>query len=136
MEADWWVEARLEELGLARTGAIEQPHVRSWATALRIPTPAVRSGSRRTRRASSTRRGSWSYSRSGGPTASRRSSPTIRRGLDVGRDAGARLRDLFVACQIARRLGWVCRAVNGYLAPFETEQTGRRLRMFLDGGPA
>jgi hypothetical protein len=39
------------------------------------------------------------------------------------------------ACTIARRLGWVCRAVNGYLAPFETEQTGRRLKMFLDGTP-
>ena len=43
--------------------------------------------------------------------------------------------DLVAACTIARRLGWVCRAVNGYLAPFETEQTGRRLRMFLDGSP-
>ena len=43
--------------------------------------------------------------------------------------------DLVAACTIARRLGWVCRAVNGYLAPFETEQTGRRLRMFLDGAP-
>ena len=42
---------------------------------------------------------------------------------------------LVAACTIARRLGWVCRAVNGYLAPFETEQTGRRLRMFLDGSP-
>ena len=30
---------------------------------------------------------------------------------------------LVAACTIARRLGWVCRAVNGYLAPFETEQT-------------
>jgi len=44
-------------------------------------------------------------------------------------------RDLVAATTIARRLGWVCRAVNGYLAPFETEQTGRRLRMFLDGTP-
>jgi len=43
--------------------------------------------------------------------------------------------DLAAACAIARRLGWVCRAVNGYLAPFETAQTGRRLRMFLDGTP-
>jgi Phosphotransferase enzyme family len=42
---------------------------------------------------------------------------------------------LVAACTIARRLGWVCRAVNGYLAPFETEQTGRRLKMFLDGTP-
>jgi len=44
-------------------------------------------------------------------------------------------KDLAAACSIARRLGWVCRAVNGYFAPFETEQTGRRLRMFLDGKP-
>jgi hypothetical protein len=42
---------------------------------------------------------------------------------------------LVAACTIARRLGWVCRAVNGYLAPFETEQTGRRLEMCLDGTP-
>lgn len=42
---------------------------------------------------------------------------------------------LVAATTIARRLGWVCRAINGYLAPFETEQTGRRLRMFLDGTP-
>jgi phosphotransferase family enzyme len=43
--------------------------------------------------------------------------------------------DLVTACTIARRLGWICRAVNGYLAPFETTQTGRRLHMFLDGSP-
>ena len=43
--------------------------------------------------------------------------------------------DLVAATTIARRLGWICRAVNGYLAPFESEQTGRRLRMFLDGMP-
>jgi hypothetical protein len=42
---------------------------------------------------------------------------------------------LVAACTIARRLGWVCRAVNGYIAPFEAEQTGRRLKMFLDGTP-
>ena len=33
-----WVENQLGELGLARTGQPEQPHVRPWATALRIPT--------------------------------------------------------------------------------------------------
>ena len=43
--------------------------------------------------------------------------------------------DLVAATTIARRLGWICRAVNGHLAPFESEQTGRRLRMFLDGMP-
>ena len=40
VEADSWAEARLEELGLERTGAIEQPHVRPWSTVLRIPTDA------------------------------------------------------------------------------------------------
>jgi hypothetical protein len=33
-----WVDARLAELGRERTGEAEQPHVRSWATALRVPT--------------------------------------------------------------------------------------------------
>jgi Ser/Thr protein kinase RdoA (MazF antagonist) len=33
-----WVDERLAELGLSRTGESEQPHVRPWATALRIPT--------------------------------------------------------------------------------------------------
>lgn len=43
-DADWlaavegWVDARLAERGLARTGPAEQPHVPWWATALRIPT--------------------------------------------------------------------------------------------------
>jgi hypothetical protein len=37
-EADSWAEAQLDEIGLARTGVIEQQHVRPWATALRIPT--------------------------------------------------------------------------------------------------
>jgi phosphotransferase family enzyme len=37
-EAIGWVDARLAEAGRARTGEPEQPHVRSWATALRIPT--------------------------------------------------------------------------------------------------
>lgn len=33
-----WVDDRLAELGQARTGEPEQPHVRPWATALRVPT--------------------------------------------------------------------------------------------------
>src|SRR5262245_4958398 len=42
--------------------------------------------------------------------------------------------DLVAATEIARRLGWVCRAVNAHGAdsPAETEA---RLRMFLDGRP-
>ena len=45
-QPDWlaaahaWIDARLGDLGRARTGAVEQPHVRSWATALRVPTDA------------------------------------------------------------------------------------------------
>ena len=37
-EAVAWVDARLGDLGRSRTGDPEQPHVRSWATALRVPT--------------------------------------------------------------------------------------------------
>jgi hypothetical protein len=43
-DPDWlagavaWVDERLAGLGLARTGEPEQPHIRSWATALRVPT--------------------------------------------------------------------------------------------------
>ena len=37
-EVDAWVGTRLEELGLGITGPVEQPHIRPWATALRIPT--------------------------------------------------------------------------------------------------
>ena len=37
-DATAWVDARLHELGLARTGDAEQPHVRPWSTALRVPT--------------------------------------------------------------------------------------------------
>ncbi len=33
-----WVDARLHELGIARTGDVEQPHVRLWSTAMRVPT--------------------------------------------------------------------------------------------------
>lgn len=38
------------------------------------------------------------------------------------------------AADIARRLGWVCRAVNGAL-PHEPDRTHVRLKMFLDGKP-
>ena len=33
-----WIDARLAELGRARTGEVEQPHVRRWSTAIRVPT--------------------------------------------------------------------------------------------------
>ncbi|HEX6116629.1 MAG TPA: phosphotransferase [Solirubrobacterales bacterium] len=33
-----WIDARLADAGLERTGAVEQPHVRPWATVLRVPT--------------------------------------------------------------------------------------------------
>jgi hypothetical protein len=33
-----WVDARLAEAGSERTGEAEQPHLRPWATVLRIPT--------------------------------------------------------------------------------------------------
>jgi hypothetical protein len=33
-----WLDERLGEVGWARTGPVEQPHVRPWATALRAPT--------------------------------------------------------------------------------------------------
>ena len=39
-EAITWVDDRLGELDLARTGEVEQPHVRSWSTVLRVPTAA------------------------------------------------------------------------------------------------
>jgi hypothetical protein len=38
--AQGWIADRLGELGLTRTGEIEQPHVRDWATAMRVPTDA------------------------------------------------------------------------------------------------
>lgn len=38
--AEAWVEERLAELGLVRTGAVEQPHVVRWSTVLRVPTEA------------------------------------------------------------------------------------------------
>ncbi len=51
MQQDWedpawvatahgWIADRLGELGLTRTGAIEQPHVRDWSTVMRVPTEA------------------------------------------------------------------------------------------------
>jgi hypothetical protein len=33
-----WIEAQLDRLGIVRTGDIEQPHVRVWSTAMRVPT--------------------------------------------------------------------------------------------------
>lgn len=33
-----WLDTRLAEAGLRRTGFVEQPHLRPWATALRAPT--------------------------------------------------------------------------------------------------
>lgn len=38
--AHGWIAERLGELGLTRTGAIEQPHVREWSTVMRVPTDA------------------------------------------------------------------------------------------------
>ncbi len=35
---DGWLDRQLEELGLERSGEVEQPHVRPWATVLRVPT--------------------------------------------------------------------------------------------------
>lgn len=37
-QAHAWIEERLDALGLARTGDIEQPHVEVWSTVLRVPT--------------------------------------------------------------------------------------------------
>jgi hypothetical protein len=42
--------------------------------------------------------------------------------------------DLARAVDLALRLGWVCRAVNGHV-PGQEDQTHTRLRMFLDGRP-
>jgi hypothetical protein len=33
-----WVDQQLHPLGRSRVGEVEQPHVRTWATALRVPT--------------------------------------------------------------------------------------------------
>jgi len=43
-------------------------------------------------------------------------------------------RDLVAATEIALRLGWVCRAVNGRLGDSDVENTLVRLRMFLQVG--
>ncbi len=40
--------------------------------------------------------------------------------------------DLNAACDLALRLGWACRAVNGHI-PGDDEKTNTRLRMFLTG---
>src|SRR5215208_868062 len=37
-QAVGWIDRRLAEAGLARTGAVEQPRVRPWATVLRAHT--------------------------------------------------------------------------------------------------
>jgi hypothetical protein len=37
-EAERWIRGRLLDLGLDSVDAIEQPHVRPWGTALRVPT--------------------------------------------------------------------------------------------------
>jgi hypothetical protein len=37
-DVNGWLDRQLEELGLQRTGAVEQPHVRPWATVLQVPT--------------------------------------------------------------------------------------------------
>jgi Phosphotransferase enzyme family len=36
-EATTWIDARLAESGIERTGDLEQPHVRWWSTVLRVP---------------------------------------------------------------------------------------------------
>lgn len=42
--------------------------------------------------------------------------------------------DLVAAAELALRLGWACRAVNGHV-PGDATATETRLRMFLDGRP-
>jgi hypothetical protein len=50
--------------------------------------------------------------------------------------AGYDRAELVAAATIARRLGWLCRAVNGHQGGMEdAEHTLVRLRMFLDGRP-
>ena len=46
-----------------------------------------------------------------------------------------RRRDLADAADLALRLGWICRAVNGHLGGSGLEDTRTRQRMFLDGRP-
>jgi hypothetical protein len=40
--------------------------------------------------------------------------------------------DLVAACDLALRLGWACRAVNGHI-PGDNDKTITRLKMFVDG---
>ena len=37
-EAHAWIGERLSELDLTRSGDVEQPHIRPWSTAMRVPT--------------------------------------------------------------------------------------------------
>ena len=37
-EATDWIDERLVVAGTRRTGPVEQPHLRPWATVLRVPT--------------------------------------------------------------------------------------------------
>jgi hypothetical protein len=46
---------------------------------------------------------------------------------------GRTANDLVALSTTARRLGWLCRAVNGGLCESSGESTRRRVRMFLDG---
>lgn len=39
-QAHAWIDGRLDELGLSRTGEVEQPHVVDWSTVMRVPTSA------------------------------------------------------------------------------------------------
>jgi hypothetical protein len=49
--------------------------------------------------------------------------------------AGRDISELHEALGLALRLGWVCRAVNGYAPGTDPGLTWTRLRMFLDGHP-
>jgi hypothetical protein len=37
-QADGWIAAQLERLGMQAAGPVEQPHIRPWSTVLRVPT--------------------------------------------------------------------------------------------------
>ncbi len=49
--------------------------------------------------------------------------------------AGRDMSELREALELALRLGWVCRAVNGHTPGVDPGPTWTRLRMFLDGHP-
>ena len=49
--------------------------------------------------------------------------------------AGRDMSGLLEAFELALRLGWVCRAVNGHTPDVDPGPTWTRLRMFLDGHP-